>query len=97
MTKKCNHKWEKNEVNYICEKCGAKYSANYPFDIQDGKGAGEKVVNCCSFCGNVCPNCNLGGGACTCCDCKKCADKDCEQKAKDGKDFCQFHLDNLPI
>ena len=30
---------------------------------------GKRVVNCCSICGNICPNCNLGGGACTCCDC----------------------------
>lgn len=30
---------------------------------------GKKTVSCCPICKNVCPNCDLGGGACTCCDC----------------------------
>ena len=36
----------------------------------------QKLVNCCPICGNVCPNCNLGGGACNCCDCVM--PEDCE-------------------
>jgi len=30
---------------------------------------GKREVDCCPVCGNVCPNCHLGGGACSCCDC----------------------------
>jgi hypothetical protein len=27
----------------------------------------------------------------------KCADENCDDKAEKGKDFCRFHLENLPI
>lgn len=30
----------------------------------------ETVVSCCPTCKNVCQECHLGGGACTCCDCE---------------------------
>jgi len=33
--------------------------------------SGKREVSCCPFCGNVCPNCHLGGGRCNCCDCEE--------------------------
>lgn len=47
------------------ERCmGNHSSAKASSDMPE-----KKLVDCCPTCGNVCPNCNLGGGACTCCDC----------------------------
>jgi len=43
----------------------------------------EKVVICCPICGNVCPNCDLGGGACSCCDCVM------PEECKNFEEFCQ--------
>jgi len=43
----------------------------------------QKLVDCCPLCGNVCPNCDLGGGACSCCDCVM------PEECENFEEFCQ--------
>lgn len=58
---KCNNPIENSKA-----LCGAILDCH----LHDWR-QGKKIVDCCPNCKNVCPNCNLGGGACTCCDCSE--------------------------